>query len=239
MSRVNNVRLALNVPLTWLVELDRLAVNPLTAVHRVKEIKISRIPFEKAELEKMYTASWPDQRAKIAAMLAATTGARLGELQGLRWISVHLDDGYINILEQYQPNCDRRLCPPKCGSVRENVPLPDALVFALKKYRNNSPRPANPFVLYGTNNFVPITRCVLNTALVKGIEASGVELLGRSFHCFRHSYVSQLRSQVGLEITSHSVGHTDSATTKRYDHQTDEELIQIKRAVNGMIEAVS
>jgi len=106
-------------------------------------------------------------------------------------------------------------------------------------YKLQSPRPANPYVFYGTNNFVPIMRYRLTALVMNGIEASGVKLDGRTFHSFRHYFVSQMASLIGIEATSKLVGHTSTSTTEIYRSSTAEELTAQKTAVNKILQFVS
>src|SRR3990172_12479830 len=47
------------------------------------------------EVNRLFSAPWGDFRGYVGNLLAASTGLRIGELQGLVIEDLHLDDGYI------------------------------------------------------------------------------------------------------------------------------------------------
>ena len=58
-------------------------------------------------------------------MLAATTGARRGEIAGLRWGNVDLERGRIRIVEALQRvNRELVYAPPKTPRVVRSIPIP-------------------------------------------------------------------------------------------------------------------
>jgi integrase len=87
-------------------------------------------------LQDIFSANWEDIRCKAAALLSFYTGARLGEIRGLRWKNVSLSDGYVNIVENYVEGDG--LKEPKWQSIRESVDIPEIVIQELEAVKNLS-----------------------------------------------------------------------------------------------------
>jgi integrase len=134
-------------------------------------------------------------------MLAITTGARRGELMGLRVRDVDLDAATASI--ETSKNGDRRVMPLVPTVVAELTAImptsPDARVFGSRL------RADVPF------HFEGVWRLALEAARIKNFR----------FHDLRHSCASYL-AQSGstlLEIAD-VLGHRNLAVTRRYSHLT-------------------
>ena len=75
--------------------------HPGQGVRRVQEKTKERTIVELAEIKTLFAEPWSDMRAYAACVLAATTGARMGEVRGLQIRNLHLDEGYIDIVTKY------------------------------------------------------------------------------------------------------------------------------------------
>lgn len=231
----NKARQALFIALQWAVDMGLLPYHPGSGVRRVPEDKKERPIFQLNELEKLFSEPWEDIRAFSACMLAATTGARLGECRGLQIKNVHLDKAFIDILTNIVTGDP--LKPPKWGSERIGVPIPELTITALHAVIEISPFKDDPesFVFFTpSNKNRPIDIKVITDGLKKRMRAVGITG-GQTFHSFRHTYVSHLRGSISEAKLIRLVGHTNTATTDKYTHVNDEDLLTVKNAVTRMI----
>jgi integrase len=78
-------------------------------------------------------------------LIADSLGLRQGEVLGLAWRDVDLDQ-HVLVRQrlQYRPGEDFHLVPPKTARSRRTVPLPDAVVDAskLRREQQETDRPA-------------------------------------------------------------------------------------------------
>jgi integrase len=141
-------------------------------------------------------ASWP--KLYLLVLMALTTGARKGELLGMRWQDVDPAHGVVHVATT--KNNDPKalpLTPPVLAELERLRDAPGALVFA-------SPRvPAKPF------GFEPMWKATLKVCAIKAFR----------FHDLRHSCASMLAQNGAtlLEIGD-LLGHRQVSMTKRYSH---------------------
>ena len=144
-------------------------------------------------------STWP--RLYLLVLMALTTGARKGELQGLHWPDVDLVQRLAHVGRT------------KNGDPR-SLPLVPAVVEELQRFKpdNNTGlvflSARNPGQAYA---FEPMFHEAMRAAKIKGV----------TFHTMRHSCASML-AQSGatlLEIAD-VLGHRQLQMTKRYSHLT-------------------
>lgn len=149
-------------------------------------------------------------------LLAITTGARRGELLGLRVADVDLQAATASI--ETSKNGDRRvmpLVPTAVACLSEIMPkTPSARVFASRL------REDVPF------HFEGVWRLALDAAKIKNFR----------FHDLRHSCASYLAQSGGtlLEIAE-VLGHRNLAVTRRYSHLTIRNKAELVNRVLGDI----
>lgn len=141
-------------------------------------------------------ARWP--RMYLLVLMALTTGARKGELLGMRWGDLDLDKGVVHVGRS--KNGDPKvlpLTPPVVEEARRLQGGPGALVFA-------SPR--RPQQAFG---FEPQWLVLLHDTGIRNFR----------FHDLRHSCASMLAQNGAtlLEIGD-LLGHRQVSMTKRYSH---------------------
>jgi integrase len=187
-------------------------------VKRVPEKEPERKIFEIEELAKLFTVAWDDLRAYAACMLAASCGLRLGEVLGRQVRNVHLDKGYLDVLTRWTRT--EGLKPPKWGSERVGVPLPARVIDAIRAVLATHRWGARPehFVFYS-----------VDTAFRKATKAAGLPA-GRTFHCLRHTLISHASRALSPAALRYHVGHSNAATTERYEHVTAEDRVALEEA---------
>ena len=110
--------------------------NPVTAVDSPSLSSIEVHPFDTSEA-RLFLAAASGDRFEARWLIAISLGLRQGEVLGLAWRDVDLDQRVLAVRQtlQYRPGEGFHLVPPKTARSRRIVPLPDAVVDALKLRR--------------------------------------------------------------------------------------------------------
>lgn len=216
---VNRHHQALASVLTWAIK-RRIApkgwVNPCRSVEKRSEAGSAKTRFlsddERARLLAACKAStWP--KLYLLVLLALTTGARRGELLGLRWADVDLQQRLALIGRS--KNGDPKALPLVPGALDELQRFkaaPDALVFGSTQ--------------------VPGKRFGFETVWAQALKDAHIR--GFRFHDLRHSCASYLAKHGAtlLEIAD-VLGHRQLQMTKRYSHLTTQHKAGLITRVMG------
>lgn len=202
-ATVNRYAAALSSVITWSVK-KRIA--PKGYVHPCRAIEMRPENNEKTRflsederarlLEACRASKWP--RLYLLVLMAISTGARKGELLGLHWADVDLEQRVAHVGRS--KNGDPKalpLIPAVVELLDRDMGAPGGLVFA-------SPRmPRKAF------DFEPRWSEALRAAHIRGV----------TFHTLRHSCASFLAQKGAtlLEIAD-LLGHRQLTMTKRYSH---------------------
>jgi integrase len=138
-------------------------------------------------------------------LLAMHTGARRGELLGLRWQDVDLTGRMVTFIDTKSDRRTRR------------VPLNATAAQALTAWR---PAKAEPeaLVFPGRGKDAPLT--TLKTAYNALLKAAAIT--GFRFHDLRHHAASKLvQAGTDLYVVSEILGHQSMTMTRRYAHLRD------------------
>jgi len=152
------------------------------------------------------------------------TGARVGEVRGLRWDDIDMDAGTAHIQRQLHPvTHGERITPPKDGEDRE-MHLPAEAVDVLKRQRKQQLEQR----IAAGDKWIDddLTRDLVfrqkkgkahsELSIFKACKAVG-EAIGMPElhpHDLRHSYaVAALRSGVDVKTVQHNLGHRSASIT--------------------------
>lgn len=169
--------------------------NPADLVSQVSGPAKERVALTLPQARAVFESheNWADLRHYGINLTAFTTGARMGELQGLEWQHVH--DDYISIVQAW----DRRLKQvkdPKWNS-RRVIPIRHYTKAVLDELRSMSPYSSpEDFVFYTANRESPMDPHEINQKLKSALKAAKVKGVDFTFHGWRHTYVSLLRTEV-------------------------------------------
>lgn len=183
-------------------ELGWVSANPVRRVTRPREPQ-GRVRYldREAELPRLLAAvsASADRRLGPLVVLALATGARQGELLGLRWRDLDLARGFATL--NRTKNRDRRalvLTPPAVAALaelRKGKAFGNDLLFADAKGRRSFPR----------------------KAWLAALREAGIGDL--RFHDLRHCAASYLAmSGASLSEIAEILGHRTLAMVKRYSH---------------------
>ncbi len=151
-----------------------------------------------------------------AVKLLIFTGARLGEILGLRWDWIDLDRG------------EARLPDSKSGAKTLHLPPPAlAVLAALPRIEGN------PFVIVGHRAGAPLVNLEKPWRTIRA--TAGLDDV--RLHDLRHAFASIAASSgLGLPIIGKILGHTQPATTARYAHLASD---PVKAAAAAVAEKIA
>ncbi|MGE0358924.1 MAG: tyrosine-type recombinase/integrase [Burkholderiales bacterium] len=222
-ATVNRYMAALSALFSWAIE-ERLAprgwVNPCRGIKRLKG-EHERVRFlDEAERARLLAACRSSRYPRLHALVltAMLSGARRGELMGLKWRDVDLEAGLARLGRT--KNGDRRtlvLLPQVVEALRPFAGEPARFVFGSAKSRHQAP-------------------ASIDTAWRKAIERAKIDDF--RFHDLRHCCASYLvQAGVDLSVVADVLGHRKLDMTKRYAHLKTETKATAMRAALGTIAA--
>lgn len=188
----------------------------------IKNVVKGRIPstpegrlrwLTRQEYERLLHAARDSRAWYLAPMieLAVLTGMRRGEILGLTWDRVDLENGLI----YFQPEDVK-------GKRFQSVPLNKKAVNVLKRLRRDCQW------VFHDHRYHRITS--IKTAWQKAVRDS--KLKDVTFHTLRHTTASWLvQSGVSLTVVGELLRHRDVSTTSRYSHLAPE---NVKKAVENL-----
>jgi integrase len=220
-ATINRYAASIAAVVTWAIkkrQVPRGFENPARHLERRPENN-ERVRFlADDERERLFAAcrasKWP--RLYLLVLMAITTGARRGELEGLRWGDVDLDKA-VAYVEQTK-NGDRKV-----------LPLLPAVLTELERFRSKDPR-----ALVFASKRRPAQ--AYNSTMVFGAALKAAKVKNFRFHDCRHSCASYLAQNGAtlLEIAD-VLGHRQLSVTKRYSHLTTVHKAKLMQRVLGDI----
>lgn len=183
-------------------------------------------------------------RHYTAYMLELGSGLRRGELLGLKWQNVNLEEGKITVLEQLVRSKEKGLIIKnlKTKSSRRTIPLPSDVAKQLKVYRKQQLKekmllgPA-----YQDNDLVfcnPDGKPYDPRAFTKHFErlVKRAALPEIRFHDLRHTYATQLlKSGVHVKVAQQLLGHSSiTMTLDTYSHVMPGLMDEAAERLNGI-----
>ena len=199
----------------------RIRQNVAAIADHPKAERKERRHFSNEELFRIVAVTSGTFRALIA--LALATGARRGELLGLRWADVDLDRQVVAIrrsLEQTKQGGIREK-PPKSGKERV-IDLPASAVDVLRRHRIEQAATTGlgaSYVFPGSDGG-PWTPHKVTDGFRDILRRAGVS--GGSFHSLRHTAATQMLAlEVPPKVVQERLGHSTIAITMDlYSHVT-------------------
>lgn len=245
---VNKALSALRVTLEHAIEeLEVITENVAATVKSVplETIEDSRLPFEPADMQAIYSAPLPAKDGVSpltlfwVLLLAPFTGCRLEELGSLRPGNIRRYDGidYIAIeldRRQVREQSDGARKRVKTASAKRDIPLHPLLIETgflnfIERRRNEAAEWLFPELQankYGSRT-QRLSR-VINDFL-DSIGLSDPELV---FHSFRHTGKRAIRGKAQGEIVDLLFGHADGSVSSRYGRGAD--LATLKDAITRL-----
>lgn len=157
----------------------------------------------------------------LSILICLYTGIRIGEMCGLKWENVNLQEGFFVVnktVQRVSINGESKIVvdvPKTEGSVR-TVFMPDFLTNIMSDFK----RSPSIYVLSGLN--VPKEPRVLQYRFKKVLKDCGIKDI--PFHALRHTYASVcIKKGFDPKALSELLGHSNvKLTLDRYVHSSDE-----------------
>lgn len=206
-ATANRYRATLSAMFNKLHDRYKTNFNPVTDVKKHAEDESPERFITPAELERLLDACdqslWPQLRCLV--MFALCSGARRGELMGLRWRQVNLDTGKAILPKGTTKSGKPRtlnMTPEVCAILRQWQGIGDTPVFFK---RDNPSQPIGNFQVYW-------------------VRARGqAGLTDFRWHDLRHSTASWLaQNGASLLEISKKLGHSSIQMTERYTHLVED-----------------
>jgi len=228
---IQNHLLLLNVMLRRAVVWRLIRTNPVSSIDRpslaaqpemsvLTEAEIARLASAYDELadeaSKAERPWW--LLAKAIVLTALGTAMRRGELIGLRWISVNLLEGKIDVREAFVRG---RFTSPKSRASRRVVDLgPRTLSVLEEQWRRNPYRGDDDLVFGHPTKGTPVDTSKLAKHYLKpALERAGIEKPFRPFHDLRHTSLTHAAAAGNPQIYVQArAGHSQGSITERYMH---------------------
>jgi len=158
--------------------------------------------------------------ARDAALLELfySSGLRLSELCGLRWLDLDLEDGMVRVLGK--------------GSKARDVPVGRMACAALRDWRKAAPPSSLQQPVFPGRDGGPITPRAVQTRVKQLAQRQGIDKRVHP-HLLRHSFASHvLESSGDLRGVQELLGHADIATTQIYTHLDFQHLARVYDAAH-------
>lgn len=208
---------ALRCAVLWQV----LAVNPLDSVIAPPRGR-PRVAYWTSEEVQRFLAAVADHRWYALYVLAVSTGARQGELLGLRWEDVDLERGQVSFVRTVQWVRGQGLVvgEPKTPEAVRTLPLTRMALRALRAHRESlvaQGRLPSGYV-FATASGTPVSGRNLLRHFRDVVQRQALPPI--RFHDLRHTAATLLLAEgVPDRIVAELLGHRDPALTKRvYQH---------------------
>jgi integrase len=164
----------------------------------------------------------------MAVILATITGARRGELAGLRWEDIDEDSCSLRIERQWVPGeGGQYLGPPKSSDGPRTVVLGEVGMALITRYRhligellNREPK---GWLLSHDAGTTPLRAKALGAAISRLGTSLGIEV---STHSFRRASATELvASGVDVDTSARRLGHTTEVMLQSYVLGSDDRAI--------------
>ncbi len=207
----NSCLLILRTIANFGIKQRRLLYNPFQACDLFKEARRFRKVYTIEELRRIVSDDHRDEPWWMFAVLAAYTGLRSSTLRALTWSMVDWKANRIRVpAEITKTEMDVRApIQPELKAILQRAPgVGTSPIFSVEG-RSTSDRS--------------------NEMMQQYLRTVGVEPMGRSVHCFRHS-VASLLTATGMTpyLVMDAVGHASMVTSKHYSRGADEYREQVK-----------
>ncbi|MGG1661748.1 tyrosine-type recombinase/integrase [Brevibacillus sp. NRS-1366] len=213
------------------VEWKVIKSNPVASVQKPKVVYKENLPYDESEVQTLLVALQRELfHWRMMITLALTTGLRLGELLGLEWKHVDLNNGVIEVLQSVASSTrgDIVLKEPKTKNSKRKVSLPASVLTELQRYSLHCRKERlkigdawqggeHSFVFSQANGTPFYPRSPYHW-FRKFTKKHGLRHI--RFHDLRHTSATLLISQgVHAKIISERLGHATISTTMNiYGH---------------------
>jgi len=205
---------------------------PRNVADAVERPRVRRKEFRALEPQeaRRFLAAAAEDRLFALYVLAVTCGLRQGELLGLKWEDVNLEQGTLTVRRQLQwRNGGFFFAEPKSAKSRRTVPLPATAITALKRHRKQQAAERLGLgdgwqdygLVFTTEIGTPLNPSnIRNRSFDHVLDKAGLPHI--RFHDLRHTCATLLLAQgVHPKLVQEQLGHSQiSVTLDTYSHVT-------------------
>ncbi|NLJ28042.1 MAG: site-specific integrase [Deltaproteobacteria bacterium] len=217
---IRKVLVTLGQILSYAVRHKYVDHNPLRDAERPrdpgegkKEIKVLKPEEIQALLENTQS-----QRYRTLFLVAIMTGARQGELLGLQWEDLDLENKQLNIQRTYTKG---RFFNPKTKTSNRAIDLSPLVISELKRWKLACP-PSEMDLMFPNEEGKPINYSnMVNRHFIPALKATGIPTI--RFHDLRHTNASiRLDQGENVKYVQTQMGHSSPMVTLNvYAHLLD------------------
>ena len=216
---------------------DLIARSPVRDKHKPQVIRREK-PIWSPEQMKLIVDRVPAEHRALF-QCAMLTGARVGELLGLKWKNIDFDNQTLQIKQALWEG--QLLAPKTEGSIR-TILFGPALFITLVNHKRNSKHSNQEDLVFCKSDGVPLNPDVLRRdVLYPVLDRLGIPRTSRAagFHTFRHSAATIVNQQTGdLKSVQKLLGHSNLSTTADvYTHISPESerraALALEKAIYG------
>lgn len=206
-------------------------VNPVSAVEApVVSSRSRRKAFVGDEIQKLLRgARTVSNRAFLAIWTLYASGIRSGELRALRASDV-LPESCLWVRSAVKRGGN--IGEPKTEYGVRIVPIPKALTDTFAHY-------IEAYHLSDDSILFAVNRRTVSWWVQKAKELEGIQREGLSAHSLRHSYRSLMNDEVPESILHDIMGHSGSASSRRYDQRWKEKKVSELRKHRRPVESLT
>ena len=226
-TTVRRIHAVLRKALSTAVKWQLIRLNPADAVDAPKQSRKEMKCLTKEDVETFLEAVQSDTY-KVLYLVAIMTGMRRGEILGLRWQDVDLDNGQASIRQSYIALHDgsMHLDTTKTKGSERTVALPNSVVQALRKHKvlqaahqlKLGPAYKDHDLVFASEMGTPINASNLNRNFKQTLKKAGLPNIRP--HDLRHTHATlMLQEGVHPKIVSERLGHSSiQITLDTYSH---------------------
>ena len=228
---VNSATKAISVAMKWAYNNELTEHDCFTGLTFCTPNRTKREILTMEQATAVFRADWKDESARLANLIAMTTGMRAGEILALRLCDIGVDRIYV----KHSWNRFDGLKECKNGESREVPLLMDIRDQILEQAKQNPYEEGmDGFIFFGTipgkpidtNSWLKNLRCVLTDLGVKNAKEI-------TFHGWRHLYATRMASVVEQRKLQQATGHKTLAMLEHYqDHETMEDFRDLTNGVH-------
>lgn len=230
---------ALNQAMKWQLINRNIADN----VEKPKKASYTPVILTKEQL-KTFINSIKNSELYIPIMIAISTGMRRGEILGLKWCNVDLNNSVITVNQAlYKTSNGLEFLPPKSKHSYRKISIPKTLVEILKLEKQKQEKMQN--LLKENYIYNDMVCCKNNGELINpnSFTPAFNKLLSKNnlpkirFHDLRHTHASLLLEQnIPAKVISERLGHSNINTTlDLYSHVYDATNIKVANEFDRLI----
>lgn len=173
-------------------------------------------------------AAATDARYRVALLLAADAGLRIGEIRALPWLEVNELAREISIAWSYDRT---NVLSETKGYERRAVPISERLWLAMRAVERKGP------LVFARLDGKPIGYDAVRDVAHEIYDRSGVAKPKKPWHSLRHTFGTELAAGgADIQTIRELMGHKSIETTMRYLHTTRDRK---RAAIAGLVTAGS